>query len=281
MFRFVGALALVGSYLLCDSAGVSAAAVQYTVTIDAPQTHYVQVEAQIIRKQAGDVELFMPVWTPGSYLVREYARHVDSFEALNADGQPLVWSKTSKNRWRVANVPATGVTLRYRVYCNELSVRTSFVDAEFGILAGAAIFITCPDLVTEEHAVQMRLPPTWQQSLTSLEHPVSAPAHAYSAANFDALVDAPIFMGNPQVHPFRVGDVEHFLVNQGGDTYWNGEKAAADVAKIVAEHQKMWGRVPYKRYYFFNIIAEAGGGLEHNNSTVLITSRWNFRNPIN
>ncbi len=64
------------------------------------------------------------------------------------------------------------------------------------------------------------------------------------------------------------------------DPYWNGEAAAADAAKIVAEHQKMWA-VPYKRYHFFNLIAESGGGLEHNNSTVLLTSRWAFRNEKN
>lgn len=255
--------------------------IHYTISIDAPQTHYVQVEAKIVPKQAGDLELFMPVWTPGSYLIREYARHVDSFEALDTDGKPLAWNKVNKNRWKISGASASGVTVRYRVYCNELSVRTNFVDAEFGILAPAATLMSCQQLVTEEHNVTLRMPAAWRQSLTALDHPVAAPAHTYRAANFDELVDSPIFMGNPQVVPFRVGDVEHFLVNQGGDQYWNGEAAAADVAKIVAEHQKMWSSVPYKRYYFFNIIAEAGGGLEHNNSTVLITSRWNFRNPKN
>lgn len=260
---------------------LAAAAIQYTVTIDAPHTHYVHVEAKILPQAPGDIELFMPVWTPGSYLVREYARQVDSFEAFGSDGKPLAWTKTSKNHWKITGAPADGVTVRYRVYCNELSVRTNFVDAEFGILSPAATFMSCQPLVAQEHTVQLRMPTAWKQSLSALEHPVGAAANSYRATNFDELVDSPIFMGNPQVHPIRVGDVDHYLVNQGGDPYWDGEKAAADVAKIVAQHHKMWGVVPYKRYYFFNIIAEAGGGLEHNNSTVLITSRWNFRNPKN
>jgi predicted metalloprotease with PDZ domain len=255
--------------------------IEYTVSIDAPQTHYVQVEAKIQPTAAGDVELFLPVWTPGSYLIREYARHIDSFEALAADNQPLGWTKTSKNRWKIAGVPAEGCRVRYRVYCNELSVRTNFVDAEFAILAGAATFMTCPALQSQEHTVQLRLPAAWRQSVTSLNHPAELPAHTYRAANYDELVDSPIFIGNPQVYPFRVGDTEHYLVNQGGDPFWNGEAAAADVAKIVAEHHKLWGTVPYKRYFFFNVIAEAGGGLEHNNSTVLISSRWSFRNSKN
>ena len=281
MFGLLRSLMVGTLCLVSGSLSMAAAPVQYTVTIDAPHTHYVQVEAKIIPKQAGDVELFMPVWTPGSYLVREYARQVDSFEAAGSDGKPLAWAKTSKNHWKVSNVPAEGVTVRYRVYCNELSVRTNFVDAEFGILAPAATLMTSQTLVGDEHTVQLRLPAIWKQSLTSLERPIGGAAHSYRAANFDELVDSPIFMGNPQVYPIRVGDVDHYLVNQGGDPYWNGETAAADVAKIVAQHHKMWGNVPYKRYYFFNIIAEAGGGLEHNNSTVLITSRWSFRNPKN
>ncbi|MCC6509452.1 MAG: M61 family metallopeptidase [Pirellulaceae bacterium] len=281
MSGLVRCLAVGFIWLAHTTVYVDAGAVQYRVTIDAPHTHYVQVEAKIVPKQAGDIELFMPVWTPGSYLVREYARQVDSFVAVGADNKPLAWSKTTKNRWKISGVAAEGFTVRYRVYCNELSVRTNFVDADFGMLAPAATFMTCSQLLADEHTVQLQLPAVWRQSLTAMEHPVGAAAHTYRASNFDELVDSPIFVGNPQVHPFRVGDAEHFLVNQGGDPYWNGEAAAADVAKIVAEHQQMWGAVPYKRYYFFNIIAESGGGLEHNNSTVLITSRWSFRNPKN
>ncbi len=259
----------------------SADPVEYTVTIEAPQTHYVNVELKITPKQAGELELFLPVWTPGSYLVREYARNIDSVIATDSESKPLSCTKLSKNRWKVATATVKPITVKYRVYCNELSVRTNFVDSEFGILSGAATFISGTQHLADEHKVQLKLPVNWKQSVTSLEHPVNSPAHSYRATNFDELVDSPILVGNPTLHPFRVGDVEHFLVNQGGDPYWNGEAAAADAAKIVAEHQKMWGQVPYKRYHFFNLIAESGGGLEHNNSTVLLTSRWAFRNEKN
>jgi predicted metalloprotease with PDZ domain len=259
----------------------SAAPVEYTVSIDAPQSHYANVELKITPKQIGELELFLPVWTPGSYLVREYARNIDSVTASDTDGKSLSCTKQSKNRWKIPTATLNPITVKYRIYCNELSVRTNFVDADFGILSGAATFLTSTQHLADEHSVQLKLPLNWKQSVTSLEHPVSAPAHSYRAASFDELVDSPILVGNPTLHPFRVGDVEHFLVNQGGDPYWNGEAAAADAAKIVAEHQKMWGSVPYKRYHFFNLIAESGGGLEHNNSTVLLTSRWAFRNEKN
>ncbi len=268
-------LAIIGSL------NVQAAPVDYTVTIDSPQSHYVQVELKITPKQPGDLELFLPVWTPGSYLVREYARNIDSVAAFDAENKTLACTKTSKNRWTVMDTTKAPIAVRYRVYCNELSVRTNFVDSEFAILSGAATFLTSSQHLSDEQVVQLQLPMNWKQSVTSLEHPINAPANSYRAASYDELVDSPILSGNPTLHPFRVGDVEHFLVNQGGDMYWNGEAAAADVAKIVAEHQKMWGMVPYKRYHFFNLIAESGGGLEHNNSTVLLTSRWSFRNEKN
>lgn len=259
----------------------AAGPVEYLVSIDAPQSHYVNVEVKITPKQAGEIELFLPVWTPGSYLVREYARNIDSVTASDSENKSLVCAKVSKNRWKVPTASTNPITIKYRVYSNELSVRTNFVDAEFGLLNGAATYITSPQHLTDEHTVQLKLPLNWKQSVTSLEHPVNAPAHSYRAASFDELVDSPILVGNPTLHPFRVGDVEHFLVNQGGDPYWNGEAAAADAAKIVAEHQKMWGMIPYKRYHFFNLIAESNGGLEHNSSTVLLTSRWAFRNDKN
>lgn len=267
--------------VLLGSMACAAGPVEYIVSIEAPQSHYVNVELKITPKQTDELELFLPVWTPGSYLVREYARNIDSVTASDAENKPLICTKQSKNRWKVSTASTNPITVKYRIYCNELSVRTNFVDAEFGILSGAATFITSTQHLTDEHVVQLKLPLSWKQSVTSLEHPVNAPAHSYRAANFDELVDSPILVGNPTLHPFRVGDVEHFLVNQGGDPYWNGEAAAADAAKIVAEHQKMWGSIPYKRYHFFNLIAESGGGLEHNSSTVLLTSRWAFRNEKN
>lgn len=250
--------------------------VRHVVSFANAANHYVHVESQFLTTEANQ-ELFMPVWTPGSYLVREYARHVDSVEALDATGVSLAIKKISKNRWQLANEARQMVKVRYRVYCNELTVRTNFVDREFALLNGAALFLTSEDALAAEHIVEMKMPEDWHQAVSSLERRVQLGPHVFVAENFDELVDSPFVVGNPTVHPFRVGGVEHFLVNQGGDGLWDGEQAAADVAKIVEVHQEMWGQVPYNRYYFLNVIAESGGGLEHDNSTVMLTSRWSFR----
>ena len=86
----------------------------------------------------------MPSWTPGSYLIREFARHVQEFQALDAASQqPLPWHKHSKNTWRVpaACRPATGIVLRYKVYANDLTVRTSHLDTSHGYFNGANLFV--------------------------------------------------------------------------------------------------------------------------------------------
>ena len=86
----------------------------------------------------------MAVWTPGSYLVREFSRHVEDVKA-SAGGQDRAVEKTAKNRWRVQTGGAPSVTVRYRVYGREMSVRTNFIEADFALINGAATFLTLAD----------------------------------------------------------------------------------------------------------------------------------------
>lgn len=253
--------------------------VSYRVSFDHVQAHYVDVEMSIVPPEAGDIELFMPVWTPGSYLVREYAQHLDRVTATDHEDKSLQVDKLTKNRWKIEYSGDKPVQVNYRIYCNELSVRTNFADSDFAILNGAATFLTLKAYIEEPHRVDLDLPTAWKTSVTALPRDSVEPAHRYMAENFDQLVDSPILLGNPTIQPFEVGGATHYLVNQGGGPLWNAAEAAADTAKIVAEHQRMWGTVPYERYYFLNLVAESGGGLEHDNSTVLLTSRWSFRDP--
>src|SRR5262245_23496364 len=96
----------------------------YTVSMSKPWTHLLEVEIRV--KSSGDkVDLVMPVWTPGSYLIREYERHVQDFAAKDANGNALSWQKTNKNTWRVSTKSGGDVVATYRVYANELTVRTN------------------------------------------------------------------------------------------------------------------------------------------------------------
>ena len=250
-------------------AAQSLPAIRYTVSFPAVHTHYVDVEAVIPTDGQSAVDLMMPVWTPGSYLVREYARNVESLTARDATGAVRLIEKTRKNRWRVV-AAGSSITLRYRVYAHEMSVRTDWVDDEFALLNGAATYITRLTARDRPYEIEVRLPAGWSRSVSSLDSPS---ANVYRSPDYDTLVDSPIVAGNPAIYPFTVAGKPHYLVDVAERGVWDGAKAVKDLEKIVQQTSKLWGTVPYDRFYFLNIIGSPTNGLEHKNSVTLNTDR--------
>ncbi len=251
--------------------------IRYTLRFPDPKTHYVEVEATYPTDGRPNIDLMMAVWTPGSYLVREYARHVEDFKAFDDQGEGLPVEKTRKNRWRVGTNGAPSVTVSYRVYAREMSVRTNWVDSSFALINGAPTFLTLLDGHARPHEVRVEPHSSWARVLSGLpDAPDKVPGH-FVAPDYDTLVDCPILAGNPAVHEFVVDGKKHYLVNEGEGGIWDGPRSARDVEAIVRQQRVFWGSLPYDKYLFFNLIVESGGGLEHKNSTVLMTSRWNTR----
>jgi predicted metalloprotease with PDZ domain len=172
--------------------------IQYTLRLPAPATHYIDVEARLPTSRKPAVELMMAVWTPGSYLVREFARHVEEVRASDASGHALTLEKTRKNRWRVQTGGESWIVLTYRVYANEQQARTNWVDASFALINGAPTYITLVENGQRPHEVSLELPPDWSKSLTSLPPVGDARSHRYRAPDFDTLADSPIVAGNPR-----------------------------------------------------------------------------------
>src|SRR5690606_20091772 len=248
--------------------------IRYSLRFPSPSTHYVEVEASYPTGGAPHVDLMMAVWTPGSYLVREYARHVEGVEGASASGASSQGvEKTARNRWRIPTGGQPRVTVRYRVYGREMSVRTNWIEDGFALLNGAPTFLTLGDGLQRPHLVDLTLPERWQTAVSGMPGTGSAD-DPFRAASFDVLVDSPIVAGSPAIHEFDVDGVPHLLVNVNEEASWDGARAATDVEAIVRAHRELWGSLPYERYVFLNVISEAGGGLEHANSTVLMTSRW-------
>ena len=210
----------------------------------------------------------MAVWTPGSYLIREYERHVEALTAADPARAPLAVEKTRKNRWRVATNGASTVWVRYRVYAHEMSVRTNWVDDEFALINGAPTFITLVESPSRRrHDVRVVLPRAWTRSLSGLTAGLGE--NTYTAPDYDTLVDSPIVAGSPSVYEFSVAGKPHYLVNFRERAVWNGPQAARDLAKVAETIAQFWGTVPFDRFYFLNIVGSAKNGLEHRNSTVL------------
>jgi predicted metalloprotease with PDZ domain len=250
--------------------------IRYTIRFPAPQTHYMEVEAVYPTGGRPQLDLFMAVWTPGSYLIREYERHVENVTA-RADGKATSIAKTTKNRWRVDTGGAAAVTVNYRVYGREMTVRTNWIESAFAMLNGAPTFISMVGALTRPHEVRFELPTAWQGSATALM-PIAGQAHAYRAEDFDTLVDSPIVLGNPVQREFSAGGKRHVAVFEGDTSFFDVDRAAADTQKIVeAGGQVMGGRFDYPHYYALNMIVEAGGGLEHKNSFLVMANRFTTR----
>ncbi len=249
-------------------------AIRYTLRFPAPQTHYVEVEASVPTDGKPRIEMMMAVWTPGSYLVREYARNVENVKA-EANGRPLSIEKTRKNHWAIDTARAARITFSYRVYCREMGTQTSFVEAGFAMLNGAPTFMTLAGSAPRRHEVEFVLPPTWSKVMTGMEGGLLK----YSVPDFDTLIDSPIIAGNPAVYEWSIDGKPHYLVNTGEAGVFDGAKAAKDVGKIVAEFRRMFGALPYAKYVFINMLTESGGGTEHKNSVLMIGSKWATRYP--
>jgi len=157
-----------------------------------------------------------------------------------------------------------------------MSVRTNWVESDFALLNGAPTFITLADLSPRPHEVVINPGAGWKRSITALPT-MNGGDHRYRAPDYDTLVDSPIVIGNPAVYDFEVDGKMHSLVDVGEGGVFDGARAAKDLEAIVREDRRLWGLLPYDRYVFFNMITESGGGLEHKNSTVLMTNRWSTR----
>jgi predicted metalloprotease with PDZ domain len=255
----------------------SADPIRYLLQFPAPQTHYIDVEARIPARGVSDVDLKMAVWTPGSYLVREYARQLEELSATGENGQALDFVKVRKNRWRISTGGAAEIRITYRVYSRAMTVQGNWVDGSFALINGAATFLTLAEQGPRPHELRLILPPGWRTSVTGLPAAPGQRPHHYRAADFDTLVDSPIYAGNPSLYEFQVDGIPHVLVNEGEGGLWDGPRSARDVEAIVRTQKAFWGLLPYEKYVFFNLLTESGGGLEHKNSTVLMASRWATR----
>ena len=161
--RVVCAAALLLVLPLLAAAQTQPVEIAFTVAMSRPHTHLFDIDVAIKRTANGpqEEELVMPVWTPGSYLIREFERNVQDFAVADATGQPLKWEKTNKNTWRVVTNGAREWHATYRVYANELSVRTSELNSDHAFWNNANLLMYLPDFLTSPSTVRVLAPDVW------------------------------------------------------------------------------------------------------------------------
>ncbi|HVW16448.1 MAG TPA: PDZ domain-containing protein [Mucilaginibacter sp.] len=246
----------------------------YTVTFPEAQAHYADVEMDISGLHQKTLDLKMPVWTPGSYLVREFSKNVESFTA-EAGGKTIYAKKIRKNIWRINSEKLSAVKVKYRVYAFELSVRTSLVDASHAFLSCTGIFVYPDGMLHHPSTVHIIPYKGWTRVSTSLEMVNHDPFTRY-APDYDILFDSPIEVGNQDVFGFDVDGVKYEVAMVGGGNY-DKERLTKDMPLIIRHEAAIYGENPNKHYVFIvHNTSRGGGGLEHLSSCVLGASRDNY-----
>ncbi len=255
--------------------------VNYNLRMTKPQNHYFQVEMELLDFKDKELLLKIPVWAPGSYLVREFAKNVNAVKAVDENGKVLKVEKTKKNAWKITKGKAKKVIVKYEVYAFELSVRTSFLDLSHGFVSGSGVFMYVdkykekPGVLTVYPYENFKIIST---SLPKSKEGVSADGSTvFTYENYDILLDSPLEIGNQEVFDFTAAGTVHHVAMYGIGNY-DTQQLKIDMEKIVTSAQAVFdGRNPNKEYTFIihNVI-NGQGGLEHLSSTVLSVNRWTY-----
>jgi predicted metalloprotease with PDZ domain len=249
--------------------------IHYTIAMPQPHTHRYHVTIEIDNHSGATLDLALPVWTPGSYMVRDYARHVESFVAQSGE-QVLAWQKIDKTTWQISTNDSTSISATYEVYANELTVRTSHLDGSHGYFNPATLCMFIPGRTEEAHRVTIVPPAGWH--VTTGLRSVDASGMVFLAHDYDELVDSPFECGTHRLLTFEVEQVAHEIAIWGTGNE-DEAKLIEDTRRIVVATRVLFdGPLPYERYVFILHLSDGlYGGLEHRNSVTNIIDRWTFQ----
>jgi predicted metalloprotease with PDZ domain len=223
----------------------------------------------------------LPVWIPGSYLVREFSKNLQNLEARQTGRTPLRAEQLDKCTWQIHCSPTKPLVLRYEVYAYDNSVRSAWVDAHRGFFNGTSLCLKVQGQEKAVHLLEIPAPKAakgW--SLATGLTPQAVNKHGfgtYRAAAYDELVDCPVEMGAFWSGTFTARGVPHRVVVAGAAPSFDGARLLADTQKICETEIRFWHgakKPPFKSYLFMlNAVDDGYGGLEHRNSTALICNR--------
>lgn len=260
------------------------AGLRYRIAVERPEDHLVAVTVTVPCADAavdGRVELTLPSWTPGSYLIRDYARFLRELVVTGDDGRPRPVTKLDKATWSIAVDGEQELTVRYQVYGHDLTVRTNHVDGSHAFLHHPALLVHVPALRARPVEVVVVPPAGRGWALASgLDGGALGPAqdrYTLTAPDVDALYDAPIHLGHGEAHAFDVDGVPFELALWGARVpggVFHPARLAQDLAAIARDHAARIGgpgappALPFTRYTFLVMFTADGyGGLEHRASS--------------
>ena len=256
--------------------------VHYRIEAPDPHNHLFHVTLTVA-KPAAQQELTLPVWIPGSYLVREFSKNLQNLQARQGS-KALALQQLDKHRWQVACQSGKPLVLHYAVYACDASVRTAWLDAARGFFNGTSLCLRAEGHTDQPCTLEIVAPEniagSAQWSCATGLFPLKVDAQGfgtYRADDYDTLADSPVEMGPFWSARFTACGVPHRIVVAGAAPSFNGKRLVADTRTICETAIRFWhgeGKPPFKNYLFMlNVVDDGYGGLEHRNSTALICAR--------
>lgn len=256
--------------------------VRYQLSLLDPVSHYYQVSIEFTPWSSAPIELQLPAWIPGSYMIRDFARNLQRFEAFDGQGS-LSWRQIDKQRWHV-NHQGLPVRIQYLVYAFDLSVRANYFNDEVAVVNPAAC---CLEVQGAAHLeIQLIAPsafPQWRVATGLSRDPNThfASFGLYHAENYQQLIDCPLLCGDLLIESFMLDDIPHHVVVVGAYQP-DMTRFSQELQKICQAQRDVFGELPndLSEYWFLTWAVDKGyGGLEHRNSTLLLCNRFDLPNP--
>ena len=243
--------------------------ITYTLTPD-PKAHQWHITLKFQNPSNSSAVLKLPNWVPGSYLIRDFSRHIITISA-ECDGQPAALSQTAKNIWQTS--PKSGHwVIRYTAYAFDLSVRGSFLDTNRGFFDGSCLFFSIEGRLKDTHSLSFNdLPKEWRIA-TSMPRTGS---NAFQTASYHDLINHPVELGNIEFLDFDAGGIPHRIALSGHYPDFDRDRLVSDIRKICETELSMFpSPAPFTHYLFLLHVGDnIYGGLEHISSTALLADR--------
>lgn len=255
--------------------------VEYTLGISDADAHLIDVQMTLANPEEQGQVLRLPNWIPGSYMIRDFSRNIVSISA-QSEARDVTLAKLDKSTWQ-APAGLSQLTIMYRVYAWDLSVRSAHVDRNHAFFNGTSVFLSAQGLESMAHRVTLQRP--LHDAENAFEVATTLPGvntdaagfGVFEAADYDELIDHPVEMGTFKRLHFTVFDVPHEMVLTGG-CHFDEQRLIDDLTRICEYEIQFFGKpAPYDRYVFLVMVVDAGyGGLEHRASTALMITRDNL-----
>ena len=258
---------------------IPTAPIAYRIEARNVHAHLLDVTLTIAKPQVPQ-NVLLPVWIPGSYLVREFSKNLQHLTAQQGRTR-LTVKQLDKCNWQIDCTPGKPLVLRYQIYAHDNSVRTAWLDAERGFFNGTSVCLRVEGHALSTHLLEVIESANtrgWAVATGLKAEKVNKQGFGiYGAVSYDELVDCPVELGKFWSGTFIACGVPHRFVVTGALPGFDGSRLLADTKKICEEEIRFWHgnkKPPFEQYLFMlNAVDDGYGGLEHRNSTALICNR--------